>query len=274
MFGRRVQCPVEVADREWIEESFSWLAGRFGVSLLTNGVILPTSEYFPEPFSGEQKQLHALVTGVASAMGLAQSAQLTAVPLVRGSGAGVERGLTGCVGYPGGAFRGGEGDGVIALDPALMSRPIALVATVAHMLGHLSFAGKRGIPARRTSREGLIDLLAVYSGFGIFSANAAVQVEVDPRANERAALSYGLSTGRLTFHRCGYLTEQVHGYALACLALMRGETRPTWSRHLDTNPRVYMKQSLRYLAQHPSQRLLAIQAGVTSGASAHTPDVS
>ncbi|BAW04786.1 conserved hypothetical protein [Nocardia seriolae] len=28
---------------------------------------------------------------------------------------------------------------------------------------------------------------------------------------------------------------------------MRGDPKPAWARHLDTNPRVYMKQSLRYL---------------------------
>lgn len=41
------------------------------------------------------------------------------------------------------------------------------------------------------------------------------------------------------------------GYALACYAHLRGETRPAWAHHLGTNPRAYLKQGLRYLAGNP-----------------------
>jgi hypothetical protein len=43
------------------------------------------------------------------------------------------------------------------------------------------------------------------------------------------------------------MTEQMYGYALARYARMRGEAGPEWSKHLDTNPRAYMKQGLKYL---------------------------
>ena len=269
MFGRHVQCPVNAADREWIEESFVWLAARLGVSMLSDAVVLPTSEYFPGPFSGEPAQLTALVNGVAAGMGMGQGgAPVTVVPLARSGGIAVQRGLTGCAGYPGGAFRGGEGGHVLALDQALVTRPAALVATIAHMLGHLRFVGQQGIPARRAMREHLIELHAVYTGFGVFGANAALEVEVDPDANRRAAASHGLSQGRARIRRCGQLSEEAHGYALACFALMRGEPRPKWSKHLDTNPRAYMRQSRRYLVQHPVERLLAVQSITIRGADA------
>jgi len=48
---------------------------------------------------------------------------------------------------------------------------------------------------------------------------------------------------------CGYLTEPMFGYGLACHAWLRGEPRPAWARHLDTNPRVVMRSGLRYLAR-------------------------
>lgn len=45
------------------------------------------------------------------------------------------------------------------------------------------------------------------------------------------------------------MTEQMFGYALARYAVYRGETGPAWAKFLDTNPRVYMKQAIRYLRQ-------------------------
>ncbi|MBR7833439.1 hypothetical protein KDL01_09190 [Actinospica durhamensis] len=273
MFGHHVQCPVEAADRERVEESYVRLVERFGVSLLSGTVVLPTSEYFPGPFVGASDQMQALVDGVAAAMGMTEGDHVAAVPLVR-SGATAQRGLTGCAGYPGGAFRSGEGESVLAIDQALAGRPIALVATIAHMLGHLRFVGQVGIPAQRTAREHFIELHAVCTGFGIFSANAAVEVQVDPRANRVAAATYGLSQRRPTFHHSGYLTQELHGYALACLAFIRGEPHPRWMKHLDTNLRAYMRQSLRYLTQYPPEQLVTIQAGIVASTAPQTPEVS
>lgn len=276
MFGRVVQAPIQAVDREWVEESFAWFADQFGVSLLASPVLLPTSEYFPGPFTGEPAQMRALVTGVAAAMGV-ESSRLTVAPFPRDGGAVAEHGLKGCIGYPGGSFRGGEerslitplGEerSLIALDKALVDRPIALVATIAHMLGHIRFAGVRRVPLRpgqQASREWIINLFTVYAGLGIFSANAAVEVEAPPRANQRAAQAWGSNAGRYRHYQSGYLTEEHYGYALACLALMRGEMHPKWSKHLDTNPRVYMGQSLKYLAEHPPAPLLDIRSGPTA----------
>ena len=84
MFARRIECPVEAADREWVEDAFAWLAGRAGVPPLAGTVFLPTSAYFPGPFSGEPEQVQALVVTIATRMGLAEASELRAVPLVKG----------------------------------------------------------------------------------------------------------------------------------------------------------------------------------------------
>lgn len=54
---------------------------------------------------------------------------------------------------------------------------------------------------------------------------------------------------RASFHayRIGSLTEEMYGYAPARYAWIRGEPDPPWVRHLDTNPRTYLRQALRYL---------------------------
>jgi hypothetical protein len=68
---------------------------------------------------------------------------------------------------------------------------------------------------------------------GVFQANAALEFSAD---------STGWRSSRL-----GYLSEQMWGYALARYALLRGEPDPDWASYLDTNPRAYLKQSIRFL---------------------------
>ena len=120
------------------------------------------------------------------------------------------------------------------------ARPVALVATIAHELGHVRLLDEGRISADQRDHEPLTDLLTVYFGLGVFTANAAFDFR-----QGRTGWSY---------QRLGYLTEQMYGYALACYAHLRGETAPRWARHLDTNPRGYLKQSLRYLERNPLQR--------------------
>jgi hypothetical protein len=50
----------------------------------------------------------------------------------------------------------------------------------------------------------------------------------------------------------GYLTEPRFGHALAHYAIMRGEPRPAWSGHVDTNPRAFLRKGLRYLTAQAS----------------------
>ena len=60
------------------------------------------------------------------------------------------------------------------------------------------------------------------------------------------------------------MTEQMFGYGLACYAALRGKPDPAWAKFLDTNPRVYMKNSIRYL-RHISPGGLPRQARSANG---------
>jgi hypothetical protein len=75
---------------------------------------------------------------------------------------------------------------------------------------------------------------------GIFTANAAF--------NFGRISGNGIEpVGGWQARRLGYMTEQMFGYALARYAVYRGEPDPAWAKYLDTNPRAYMKQGIRYL---------------------------
>lgn len=128
-----------------------------------------------------------------------------------------------------GHYRRENGRPVVAIDRTLTS--VRLIATIAHELGHVRLDGRYD----GADHEPLTDLLTVHFGLGIFTANAAFDFSQDNHWR--------------TVQRLGYLTEPMFGYGLACHAWRRGEIRPAWARHLDTNPRAYVKRGLRHLAK-------------------------
>jgi hypothetical protein len=127
---------------------------------------------------------------------------------------------------------------LVTVSDDLLDHPMALVATLAHELGHVLLLGERRIPADQPDHEPLTDLLTVFFGLGIFGANAAFDYSRDTRGQ----YSYTRSS------RLGYLTEPMYGYALALYAWRRGEADPSWARYLDTNPRACLRQGVRYLS--------------------------
>ena len=118
-----------------------------------------------------------------------------------------------------------------------LQRPGALVATICHELGHVHLLGHEWLRGDETDHEPLTDLLTVYFGAGIFTANSAFEF-----SQWQDTYYHGWSTRRL-----GYLSEPLLGYALAAYAWMRGETNPTWQRHLRENILVYFEDSMHYL---------------------------
>jgi hypothetical protein len=129
---------------------------------------------------------------------------------------------------------------VVAVRSTQLTDPMALVATIAHELGHVILLGGKLIDPDTPDQEPLTDLLTVFLGLGIFTANSAVRFQ--QFQDER---KQGWSMQRL-----GYLPEEVFGYALAKFAAERNEDRPDWVRHLSTDVRAYYKRSRDYLGRN------------------------
>ncbi|WP_405166729.1 hypothetical protein OG203_17485 [Nocardia sp. NBC_01499] len=228
----RATCPVGELERLWVEEMLSWCAAQFGDRTLRTPVILPTSDFFPDAYSGSAQDVQTVVDTVGDYMGVARDRIRVEI---RSDGddlpdaaflAGSAQGATG-------HYRIEHGRAVISLDMSRMRSPVTLVATVAHELAHERLLGEYRIDADRHDNEQLTDLLTVYLGLGVFNANAAFQFSQRQNGWRSASL--------------GYLSQPMFGYALACWTIMRGDPKPLWAKHLDTNPRVYMKQGLKYL---------------------------
>jgi hypothetical protein len=233
------KCPVIDRERTWIEDSLDWLRSQFGAGPLAAQVVLPTSKYFPPPFSGSDDEVRVLVAKVAGYMHARTDVSVEfsddfdhARELQRGiHGAGSISGAAGQY------VRARGGRPAITIDRASTRQPARLLAVIAHELGHVRLLGEGRVASDRGDGEPLTDLATVYLGMGIFTANASF--EFSQTANSQ---SYSWQAQRL-----GYMTEKMFGYSLACYAVMRGQPDPPWAKYLDTNPRVYMKHSLRYL---------------------------
>jgi hypothetical protein len=231
----RAGCPVRPVEQDWIETSMDWLVAEFGRRRLLGPVLLPTDDFFPGAYRGSRDDVRTVLHLLCDHMGIDPARidlehysgdvddELSAhVPLTwRWQGAA-------------GHHRLRDGRSVIGVKDEQAAQPMALVATIGHELGHVLLLGDHRLPPEREDHEPLTDLLTVFFGLGIFSANAAFEFD-------RHETGYRTS-------RLGYLTEPMFGYALARYAWLRGEPDPPWARHVDTNPRTFLKRGLRYLA--------------------------
>jgi hypothetical protein len=225
------RCPVRPQEQVWIEESMDWLVREFGEPALHGQLILPTDDFFPGEYRGDVDDLRRVVEFVRRRMGV--EATTFAVELSEPDIAGA-----GLPGYratrsAAGEYRVQNGLGVISVDIRQLVRPMSLVATVAHEFCHHRLLGEGRIRPGRPDNEPLTDLATVFFGFGVFGANAALQ--------------FGAGSSGWEASRLGYLTEPMFGYALAYHAYLRGDQAALWSRHLDTNPRTFLRKGLRYL---------------------------
>jgi hypothetical protein len=222
--------PVAEDERAWLEDSFAWLVAEFGEDVVHRPVAEPTGDHFPIRRPGGRLSVPTTLHLVAARMEVpladVRLDYVPSQPMGRRRWQHAYRG-------PAGHYHEHEGTSVVTVYGDQTGDPTRLVATVAHELGHVRLLGEGRIPDDRQDGEPLTDLLTVVFGLGIFTANAAFDFTADARGWQA--------------ERLGYMTEQMYGYALARYALRRGEPDPAWARHLDTNPRGYMRQALRYL---------------------------
>lgn len=235
MFGWfRPTCPVGPAEKAWIEDRMHWLALEFGVERLRKArVILPTDAFFPDAYDGGPEGVHRMFRRVCGFIGVDPEpihleffTQRTYLRDAQGLQSGAA-----------GTYQDEGGRTTIRLNADKVSDPMTVVATLAHELGHVVLLGQGRISRDAQDHEPLTDLITVFLGLGVFTANSCVRVR-----SERHAHGYNWSMSRL-----GYLSEEMVAYALALFAWIRGERNPAWLKHLTVNPRTYCQRGLRYL---------------------------
>jgi hypothetical protein len=262
MFGWfRPRCPVNVCEKAWVERRTAWLVKTFGWERLRDAVVvLPTPEFFPEPYDQTEADVRILLDRVGGYMGIAPG-RVDLELFEEG-----QDGIHGAAGlYVAGARE------TIRIHTGLLPDPLALVATLAHELAHALLLGDQRISPEEHDHEWVTDLTTVFLGLGIFGSNSVIR-----ESYARTAHFYAWN-----IHRQGYLSEDVYGYALALFAWARGETDPSWDRHLRPNVRGSFRAGLHYLAKtgdslfqpgppeadaplEPEQRLAGLMANLDS----------
>jgi hypothetical protein len=243
--------PLDEDQRDWADRSFKRLGTLLGAGhLLDAAVILPTLDCFPDVYDQSEEALRQMVDRVATAMHVdpsqidvqlfesAHDLSSTLVPFFSGKGPAAPAGLY---------FHTPDERQSIAVNASELKDPMALVAVIAHEIGHVILLRPGSVAGDEPDMEPLNDLLTIFLGFGIFTANAAFNF-----SQYTTNQSQGWSTKRL-----GYLSEPMLGYGLARYAYERREEKPDWAGFVNSNIKPYMKRSLAWLSQTEAPRLLS-----------------
>jgi hypothetical protein len=232
--------PVSAEAGAWISRSMDWCLEQFGPAALSSAVLLPDASFFPGGYTGSAADVEDILVRVCARMGVARSSVvLELTPWDVGEQellAHLPGYASESAGVAGHYLRRDDGF-VVAVSESNLTDPVAVVAVIAHELGHVRLLGEGRIEPDRRDGEQLTDLVTVALGLGMFNANAAFDFKQSDR---------GWRAGWL-----GYLSEEMFGYALAYYARQRGESEPGWASALDPNPRGYLKQAARYLRTRP-----------------------
>src|SRR5437660_1152683 len=109
MFGWfRPVCPCDPAAKRWVEDRLQWLSRQFGLHiLLERPIILPTPEFFPDPWDGSPQAVLRMFRRVCRYMEVKPNAVDMELFTDRTSGAltAIDPGL----GFAAGLWEGGEG---------------------------------------------------------------------------------------------------------------------------------------------------------------------
>jgi len=209
---------VDAEASDWILRTFRWALEQFGTDVFYEHIILvtPTSEHFPDVAGdGHQKALRVFEC-VRRLSGMQDwpcelVAQRPDVNTVVDSVTLIQDPPK----TPAGTFSVSEDEDpkvVITYNPAMLQHPQALVATLAHELAHYLGRGADGPPpGGEKNWEYATDLLAVFTGFGLFLANSAIAFK-----QFTGFKSQGWST-----HKLGYLSEFELVYCLAVFCTLK-----------------------------------------------------
>lgn len=233
-FRPKAVCPVDPATRQWLDMRWDWLEDEFGKERARRArVILPRPEFFPDEFHGKEEDARRILDRTCEYMGIdPDDVELSLfedrAPVYDGE---LRHGAAGLYQSDGGKFR-------ISVEVRNLEDPLAMVGTMAHELGHVHLLGHGRISDEAEDHEPLTDLLTVYLGLGVFTANSVIREKY-----WHAGQVSGWSMGRR-----GYLGMPMYGYAFARFVRARDEDGSKWARELRLDVRTAFQQAMGFLA--------------------------
>lgn len=234
------KCPVTPEEKSWLEERMNWLLAQYGVEHLWDvEIILPTKEYFPEYYDGSEDAARKLFKRVCKYMKVEDTPiELAFYDADKGLEIAPGICIRGSNTWAAGTYEADEID-KISIEREQLKDPYSLVGTMAHELGHLHLLGGKRLFGYEKDNEQLTDLVTVFLGLGIFTANSSIQEK-----NWKGAGTEGWSVAKQ-----GYLSLEVYGYAFSLFAYGRKEENPSWSKYLRPDVKTSFKKGLKYLTK-------------------------
>jgi hypothetical protein len=234
-------------EEEWQTAVWGWFLNKRGgvADLRQSPLVTPNAEFFPATAASGHERALAIFASVKQHARLADwPCELIEQPPRPGHYAAdgapqifEERDPAGTLSL--------EGDtATISYDPELVGNPMKLIATFSHQLGAYVLSTLADPPPGGQDMQGRAsDLIAVYLGFGVFGANAALNL---PSSVDAFSQSWRTA-------RHGYLTEPMWCYALAIFFALRGEdierAKPFLKDHLFSD----LRKAAAYLRKHPER---------------------
>jgi hypothetical protein len=237
-FGDNAECPVDAETKAWIDRRWKWLTYQFGANRVSSAtVVLPLEEYFPDAFEKTYDSARVIHDRVCSYMGIApktveMNLYQESNPLHN------DKGPLGAAGL----YEERDGKFHVWIEVQNLNDPLSLVATMAHELAHTYLLGQRRVSPDTVDHEPLTDLLTVFLGMGVMTANSVIR---EQSWQEGLVASWSMS-------RRGYLNMSEYGYALALFAEARRDDHSSWANHLRPDVRFASERALRFLATDPS----------------------
>jgi hypothetical protein len=237
-FTSKPKCPVDDATREWLDARWRWLEEQFGADRARKAtVVLPRAEFFPDEYCGTDEDARRILDRVCGYMDVDPATVEMSLydetdPLANNPfiAEGTRHGTAGL-------YHAADGKYHIWVEASNPDDALGMVGTMAHELGHVHLLGGERLSPDAEDHEPLTDLLTVFMGMGVFTANSAV-IERSWEDGVRSGWQIG---------RRGYLDMRAFGYAFALFARSRGEDGSAWSGELRLDVRTAFKQAMGFL---------------------------
>jgi HEAT repeat protein len=226
MFGLfKPKCPVSLREKVWTELRLAWLADQFGLDrMLSSKVVVPTAEFFPDPYNASELAARGLLKRVCKLMEVdVARIDFRVRPETEMPDAA-------------GLYEQGERP-TISIEQSQLDDQESLIATLAHEVAHELLIGGKKLQGDEEDHEQITDLLMAFLGIGVFAANTRVT-----QTN-----SLYLRWESWSIKRLGYLTARTLGYSFAAIEWVSGHTNPAWAEFLGRDPWCAMRDGLRYL---------------------------
>lgn len=243
LFRRKPVLEREAVD--WIFDTYEWALNSFGSNYFHGQIQLvrPTDEFFPEIVSGSDELAEKIFKRVRKyafmddwpcqlvAQEEDSSPVVSPTVIVAGAPSG-----------PAGTFSVSWEDKfsyvTISYNPSQLKQPELFVATLAHELAHyLMHNVTKPPPGAPDLEEPATDLVSIFMGFGIFSANSAFSF------NQFA----GVDAQGWQTKTQGYLSVRERSFALALFLRLKNIEYKNVAKYLEKTPREFVKKSYKEL---------------------------